>query len=168
MSSGTDLLVGRFTPPSTPETASARGGAPLRRLSSDGPESVWSMDSVADQLADGRRFRLLTVLDLYTRKCLAIESAPRLKGEDVARVLNRIKLRRGVLKMMHCDNGSDLQSGDGPVGISGRRAHGIFATGESDRQRLRGVIQRDVSRGLSECPSVLFVDRGAADRRDLA
>jgi hypothetical protein len=34
---------------------------------------IWSMDSVADQLADGRRFRALTVIDLFTRECLAID-----------------------------------------------------------------------------------------------
>jgi len=33
---------------------------------------IWSMDFVADQLADGRRFRALTMLDLFTRECLAI------------------------------------------------------------------------------------------------
>ena len=36
---------------------------------------IWSMDFLADQLADGRRFRALTVLDLFTRECLAIDVA---------------------------------------------------------------------------------------------
>jgi putative transposase len=58
----------------------------------------WSMDFVAGQLADGRRFRSLTVVDILTRECLAIESEQRLKGEDVVRVLNRAKIQRGVPK----------------------------------------------------------------------
>ena len=58
------------------------------------------MDFVAVQLADGRRFRSLTVVDIYTRECLVIESEQRLKGEDVVRVLNRIKLQRGVPKIL--------------------------------------------------------------------
>jgi len=74
------------------------------------PNQVWSMDFVADQLADGRRFRSLTVVDIYTRECLAIESEQRLKGEDVAMVLNRIKLQRGVPKMLYCGNGSEFTS----------------------------------------------------------
>ena len=45
------------------------------RFRPTGPNQVWSMDFVADQLADGRRFRSLTVVDIYTRECLAIESA---------------------------------------------------------------------------------------------
>jgi putative transposase len=65
---------------------------------------VWPMDFVADQLANGRRFRSLTVLDIYTRECLAIESEQRLKGQDVVMVLNRIKVQRGVPRMLYCDN----------------------------------------------------------------
>lgn len=74
------------------------------------PNQVWSMDFVADQLADGRRFRSLTVLDIYTRECLAIEPDQKLKGQDVALVLNRVKAQRGVPRMLYCDNGSEFSS----------------------------------------------------------
>ena len=80
------------------------------RFHPTGPNQVWSMDFVADQLADGRRFRSLTVVDIYTRECLAIESEQRLKGEDVVLVLNRIKIQRGVPKFLYCDNGSEFSS----------------------------------------------------------
>jgi putative transposase len=75
-----------------------------------GPNQVWSLDFVADQLADGRRFRALTVVDVYTRECLAIEADQSLKGGDVVLVLNRIKMQRGVPKMLFCDNGSEFAS----------------------------------------------------------
>ena len=58
------------------------------------------LDFIADQLADGRRFRALTVVDIYTRESLAIESGQSMKGEDVVRVLNRIRLQRGSPKML--------------------------------------------------------------------
>jgi putative transposase len=74
------------------------------------PNQAWSMDFVADQLTDGRRFRSLTVVDIYTREYLAIESEQKLKGTDVVLVLNRIKLHRGVPKMLYCDNGSEFSS----------------------------------------------------------
>jgi len=74
------------------------------------PNQVWSMDFVADQLADGKRFRALTVVDIFTRECLAIEADQSLKGEDVVRVLNRIKMQRGVPKMVFCDNGTEFTS----------------------------------------------------------
>ena len=46
------------------------------------PNQVWGLDFVADQLADGRRFRALTLLDVFTRESLAIAVGQRLKGED--------------------------------------------------------------------------------------
>ena len=63
---------------------------------------------VADQLADGRRFRPLTVVDIHTRECLVIESEQRLKVENVVLALNRIKLQCGLPKCLYCDNRSEL------------------------------------------------------------
>ena len=72
------------------------------------PNQVWSLDFVSDQLADGRRFRALTVVDIYTRESLAIEAGPGLKGADVVRVLNHLKSRRGAPRFLFCDNGSEF------------------------------------------------------------
>ena len=88
-----------------------RAAEPRReRFRSTAPNQVWSLDFVADQLADGRRFRALTVVDIYTRESLAIEAGQSLKGEDVAMVLNRITMQRGAPKVLFCDNGSEFTS----------------------------------------------------------
>ena len=50
------------------------------RFRPTGANQVWSLDFVADQLADGRRFRALTILDVFTRESLAIEVGQKLKG----------------------------------------------------------------------------------------
>ena len=55
---------------------------------------IWSMDFVADQLADGRRFRALTVLDLFTRECLAIDVGQGLSGRDVVATLEHLRFER--------------------------------------------------------------------------
>jgi transposase InsO family protein len=57
---------------------------------------IWSMDFVADQLADGRRFRALTVIDLFTRECLAIQGGSSLNGQDVAAALEHLRFERGL------------------------------------------------------------------------
>jgi putative transposase len=71
---------------------------------------IWSMDFVADNLFDGRKLRMLTVVDLYTRECLAIDVGQSLKGEDVVRVLNGITERRGLPQTIKTDNGSEFIS----------------------------------------------------------
>jgi putative transposase len=66
------------------------------------------MDFVFDQCSDGRRLRALTIVDVYTRESLAVEAWQSMKGEDVVRVLNRLKLERGVPKVLFCDNGAEF------------------------------------------------------------
>ena len=80
------------------------------RFQATGPDQAWSIDFIADQLQDGRRFRALTVVDIFTREGLAIEVGQSLKGDDVVRTLNRSKSKRGVPKLLFCDNGSEFSS----------------------------------------------------------
>ena len=72
--------------------------------------AIWSMEFVADALFDGRRLRALTIVDNYTRECLAIEVGQRLTGDDVAATLNRIKAVRGLPQTFKVDNGSEFIS----------------------------------------------------------
>ena len=71
----------------------------------------WSMDFMTDQLFDGKRFRALTVVDNFSRKCHAIEVGQSLKGIDVVAVMNRLKAENGALpKRIQVDNGSEFIS----------------------------------------------------------
>jgi putative transposase len=80
------------------------------RFTTTATDQAWSIDFVADQLQDGTRFRSLTMVDIYTREAVAIEVGQSLKGDDVVRTLNRVKLERGVPKLLFCDNGSEFTS----------------------------------------------------------
>lgn len=75
------------------------------RVKPTAPNEVWSLNFVADPLADGRTFRALTVVNVFTRGSLAIEVGQSLKGEDAVRVLSRIGSQRAVPKTLVCDNG---------------------------------------------------------------
>lgn len=72
------------------------------------PNQAWSMDFVHDELSNGNKIRLLTVVDIYTREALAIEVGSRLRGEDVVRVLNRLVYLRGRPDAVFCDNGAEF------------------------------------------------------------
>ena len=70
----------------------------------------WSLDFVADALADGRRFRILAVVDDFSRECLARVVDTSLSGVRVARELDRIVELRGRPRMLVSDNGAELTS----------------------------------------------------------
>lgn len=71
---------------------------------------VWAMDFMSDQLANGRKLRLLNVMDLYSRECLAVEVDTSMGGERVSRVLDSIIERRGKPKRILTDNGPEFTS----------------------------------------------------------
>lgn len=70
----------------------------------------WSFDFVSDALANGRRLRILTVIDEATRECLALESDTSLTGARVVSVLNRIAFFRGYPEEILTDNGPEFTS----------------------------------------------------------
>lgn len=74
------------------------------------PNDRWSLDFVSDQLLDGRRFRILTVVDDCTRECLALVADTSLSGMRVARELDRLMVKRGKPRTVVSDNGTELTS----------------------------------------------------------
>ena len=74
------------------------------------PNQRWSLDFVSDQLTDGRRFRVLTVVDDCTRECLALIADTSLSGARVARELATLFEVRGKPKTVVSDNGTEFTS----------------------------------------------------------
>ncbi len=64
----------------------------------------WSLDFVSDTLSDGRRFRILCVVDDFSRECLATVVDTSLGGVRVVRELDQLTLERGTPKVMVSDN----------------------------------------------------------------
>jgi putative transposase len=75
-----------------------------------GPNERWSLDFVSDQFTDGRRFRILAIVDDCTRENLALVADTSLSGLRVARELDRVIAERGRPKMIVSDNGSEFTS----------------------------------------------------------
>jgi putative transposase len=76
----------------------------------DGPNHRWSLDFVSDAFTDGRRFRVLTVVDDHTRECLALVVDTSISGRRVARELDAIIARRGRPLTVVSDNGTEFTS----------------------------------------------------------
>jgi putative transposase len=74
------------------------------------PNERWSMDFVSDTLSNGRRFRCLTIMDEFSRECLAIHVAHSIPAVRVIDVLERLKEERGLPEIIMTDNGSEFTS----------------------------------------------------------
>ena len=70
----------------------------------------WGMDFISDQLYDRRRLRALTLIDLFTRECLAIWVDQGIRGEDVVATLAAVASTRGVPSRIQVDNGPEFVS----------------------------------------------------------
>jgi putative transposase len=75
-----------------------------------GPNQRWSLDFLSDAFADGRRFRILAIVDDFTRECLALVADTSLPGMRVGRELDAVITRRGRPAMIVSDNGTELTS----------------------------------------------------------
>lgn len=78
------------------------------RLRPEYKNHVWSYDFVADRTHEGRPFRMMTVIDEYTRECLAIPVARKLNSEDVLATLADLMVQRGVPAYIRSDNGPEM------------------------------------------------------------
>jgi putative transposase len=78
------------------------------RVRPEHPNHVWSYDFMLDTTDDGRPFRMLNVIDEYTRECLAIQVERKLRTGDVQECLTDLFCRRGVPEYVRSDNGSEF------------------------------------------------------------
>lgn len=85
-----------------------REGKPL--LARTAANQEWALDFVHDAVECGRTIRVLSVVDAYTRECLALEVDTSFASRRVTRVLETIISERGVPQAIRCDNGPELTS----------------------------------------------------------
>ena len=82
------------------------------RAEAIGPNDVWAMDFVHDQLATGRKIRVLTVVDTFSRYVPVLDPRFSYRGEDVVHTLERVCGRIGYPKTIRVDQGSEFISRD--------------------------------------------------------
>ena len=87
-----------------------RAGTSLRPLAPTAQNSVWSYDFVYDACANGQKLKCLTIVDEYTRECLAIDVCGSIRSSRVIDVLNRLMRLHGMPRYLRSDNGPEFVS----------------------------------------------------------
>jgi putative transposase len=82
----------------------------MERVAATYPNECWSMDFMTDELYNGQRIRLLTLVDNFTRECLAIKVNNHLGGQKVVELLTLVTLERGRPEKIQVDNGPEFTS----------------------------------------------------------
>ncbi len=85
-----------------------RKDSSIIRLRPQHPNHIWSVDFVHVKLSNGRPYKMLTVLDEYTREALCVAVKPKMDSADVLGVLYPLLLRRGRPEYIRTDNGSEF------------------------------------------------------------
>ena len=96
------------------------------RLRPERPNHVWAYDFVEDRTRDGRKLRMLNVVDEFTRECLAIRVGRQIKAADVIDVLSDLFILRGIPGHVRSDNGPEFAATAVKAWISGVGAKTAF------------------------------------------
>jgi putative transposase len=135
------------------------------RRRSERPNHVWSYDFIDDQTADGRRLKVLPVVDEYTRECLTIEVERSLTAEDVVSTLEYLFEVRGEPEHIRSDNGPEFIAEAVKGWLARRGSKTLYiapgspwedAYSETFNSRLRDeLLDREVFESLKEAKVLL-------------
>jgi len=138
------------------------------RLRAERRNHVWSYDFVEERTHDGRKFRMLNIIDEFTHECLAIRVSRRLKSSDVIDALSDLFIRRGArVHPFRQRPGVHRPSG---AGLDRRRRlkDRLHQPGQPVGERLYRELQCALARRASRWRNLLFAARGRDRHRELA
>jgi putative transposase len=114
------LAPQRRRPKRTPATG------PNRPCQAERPRHVWTYDILFDRFADGRPFKVLSVLDEFTRECIAILVDTSIQAVDVIGLLRRAFRRAGTPEFLRSDNGSEFTAEEVQAWLTAHQAGPAF------------------------------------------
>ena len=110
---------------------------------------VWAIDFVHDKLSNGRSYKMLTVLDEYTRQALCVEVKDKMNSDDVLEVMHRLLLKYGKPEFIRSDNGGEfvaehLQEWLRRVGVTPIQIYPGSPWENGYNERFNGTLRREV------------------------
>jgi putative transposase len=110
----------------------------------------WSMDFVSDQLSNGRRFRVLHIVDDYSREMVGQLASVSITGNQVARFLDALEEVRGLPKSIVCDNGRVYEQGHVFLEQRNRCKTKFYSTWETNTKCLRRKPEWEIEKRVFE------------------
>ena len=127
------------------------------RLRAERPNHVWSYDFVEDRTHDGRKYRVLNVIDEFSREALSMRVDRKLNSTDVIDVLSDLFILRGPSAYVRSDNGPEFVARAVRAWIEAVGAKtACIRAGQSLGERLRGELQRPLPRRAARRRSLLL------------
>ena len=113
------------------------------------PNHIWAIDFVHDKLSNGRSYKMLTVLDEYTREALCVAVRPKMNATDVLDVMHRLVMKHGKPEFIRSDNGpkfiaAQLQDWLRRVGINPMQIYPGSPWENEYNERFNGTLRREV------------------------
>ena len=138
------------------------------RLRPEHRDHVWSYDFVESRTHDGRKFRMLNIIDEFTRECLAIRIDRKLNSTSVVDALTDLFILRGVPDHIRSDNGPELLPRQ--CGSDRRRGcqNRIHRAGQPMGERLLWKLQRPTVGRTPQRRDLLLAGQGEGRDRKLA
>lgn len=138
------------------------------RLRPEYRNHVWSYDFVHCRTDDGKAFRVLNILDEYSRECLTIRVKRKLNSTDVIDALSDLFILRGVPAFIRSDNGPEIHRPGSPrLDRSRRGEDGLYRTRITVGERLLRELQRPLSRRVIGRRDLLQPPRSADHHRSM-
>ena len=150
---------------------------PRRRVAASRPRPlpptainhVWAYDFVFDTCADGRTLKCLTVIDEFTRECLAIDVAGGIRSGRVIEVLTQLVSVHGAPRYLRSDNGPEFVArGDPPLAADRADRDGVHRSGQALAEWRRRIVQREVPGPAPVAAVVPQSRRGEGEHRAVA
>ena len=141
-----------------------RIGAPLEVLSAANQQ--WALDFASDAIATGRAIRVLSIIDAFTRECLALEVDTSFASQRVTRVLEKIIAVRGLPRSIRCDNGPEFTSRHFLAWCIERRIHLVHI--QPGRPMQNGHVESFTGKLRDECLTTCWFRNLFDARRKIA
>ena len=118
------------------------------------PNHVWSYDFVSDRLRNGRKIRMLTIIDEFSRRCLAIKVAHNLKSDNVLEILSNLFVTEAIPDFIRSDNGSEFKAAILQDGLTALKVKTAYITPGSPWEngfceRFNGSLRDELLNGES-------------------